>query len=142
MRCEEIMKRDVECLEPTEAVQEAARKMRDENVGFLPVCDNDKKIVGTLTDRDIAIRVVAENRPLSTAVREIMSREVVSCRASDDLHRAEQLMARHQKSRMLCVDDAGRIVGVISLSDIAKRADAGEAAQTMRQIAEREAHAS
>ncbi|HZA49460.1 MAG TPA: CBS domain-containing protein, partial [Myxococcaceae bacterium] len=62
MRCEEIMKKDVECVSPQDTVQAAAKRMRDENIGFLPVCDQSKKVQGTVTDRDLAIRVLADGR--------------------------------------------------------------------------------
>src|SRR5258706_9849461 len=139
MRCEEIRKRDVECVSPQDNVQTAARRMRDENVGFLPVCGDDKKVVGTVTDRDLAIRVVAENRvPLSTKVGDVLTREVIACRPADDVKKAQQLMAKHHKSRMIVIDDSDRVIGVISLSDIAQRfSDAGE---TLREVSERESH--
>jgi len=112
--------------------------MREENVGFLPVCDPSKRVVGTLTDRDIAIRLVAEALPPATAVNEIITREVVSCRPTDDVRKAEQIMSNGQKSRIVCTDDSGRLLGVISLSDIAQ-ADDRHAAHTLRAISEREA---
>ncbi len=139
MRCEEIMKGDVECVEPTDPVQAAARRMRDANVGFLPVCDSSRKVLGAITDRDIALRMVAEGRPPTTAVGEVMTREVVACRPGDDISRAEQLMGKHHKSRMICTDEEGRLVGVISLSDIAQVEEASRASQTMKQVSEREA---
>jgi CBS domain-containing protein len=139
MRCEEIMKRDVECVEPTEPVQAAARRMRDANVGFLPVCDSSRKVLGAITDRDIAIRIVAEGLPPTTAAADVMTQEVVACRPGDDVTRAEQLMGTHQKSRMICTDESGRLAGVISLSDIAQVEDASRASQTMKQVTEREA---
>ncbi|MCW8139938.1 MAG: CBS domain-containing protein, partial [Planctomycetota bacterium] len=64
MRCEELMKRDPECVRPQDSIHEAARLMRDRGIGFLPVCDEDRKVLGTVTDRDIVIRAVADNRPL------------------------------------------------------------------------------
>jgi CBS domain-containing protein len=137
MRCQELMKTDVECVSPQDTVQVAARKMRDHNVGFLPVCDQSKKVLGTITDRDIVIRVVAENRPASTPVSECMTREVVACRPEDDVRKAEQLMAQNHKSRIMVIDEAGRLVGVISLSDLAQH-DKGHAAQTMKEVSERE----
>src|SRR5438094_69530 len=120
MRCEEIMKSDVECVSAIDHVQAAARKMRDAGVGFLPVCDRDRKVLGTLTDRDIAIRLVAEDLAPDTAVQTIMTKEAVSCRPSDALEEATRLMREHHKSRILCCDDDGRLLGVISLSDIAQ----------------------
>ena len=139
MRCEDIMKRDVECIDPREPVQEAARRMRDANVGFLPVCDSSKKVLGALTDRDIAIRIVAEGRPPTTAAADVMTREVVACRPDADVRDAEQLMGTRQKSRMMVTDEDGCLCGVISLSDIAQVEEASRASQTMKQVTGREA---
>jgi CBS-domain-containing membrane protein len=140
MKCMDIMKKDLKCVPPLETVDVAARRMKDENIGFLPVCDQDMKIQGTLTDRDLAIRIIAEGRPSDSRVKDVMTREVVSCRPEDDLRRAEDLMARHHKSRMMCVDASGRLVGVISLSDIAQH-DSARIGDTLRQVTEREARA-
>ncbi len=74
MRCEEIMKRDVECIFPQDTVQAAARRMRDENLGFLPVCDRSKKVLGALTYRDLAIRVLSDGRSASTSVEDVRIR--------------------------------------------------------------------
>jgi CBS domain-containing protein len=139
MRCEDIMKRRIQCTFPTETVQLAAQRMRDENVGFLPVCDTDKRVIGTITDRDLAIRVLADGRAPTTRIHDILTPDVVSCRPEDGIEVAEQLMATHHKSRILCIDQAGQLAGVISLSDIAQQAPAGRASQTLRDISEREA---
>jgi CBS domain-containing protein len=138
MRCEEIMKKEVECLSPKNTIEEAAVRMRDKNVGFLPVCDPSKKVLGTLTDRDIVIRCIATKKPTNTPVEAVMTREVIACRPQDDIQRAEQLMAQHAKSRIMCLDDTGKLVGVISLSDIAQFEDAARAVETLRQVSERE----
>ena len=138
MLCEEIMKRDIECLSAEDTAQTAARKMREANVGFLPICDKANKVLGTLTDRDIAIRMVADAKPATTVVSDLMTRDIVSCRPKDDIRKAEQLMGNKQKSRILCTDESGKLVGIISLSDIAQR-DTGGVAQTMRAVTEREA---
>ncbi len=140
MRSQEIMKKDVECVSPRDTVQAAAKRMRDQNVGFLPVCDQSKKVLGTITDRDLAIRVLASGSPANTAVEEVMTREVVSCRPDEDLRQVEELMAKNHKSRIMCLDNNGRLAGVISLSDIAQK-DAGGASQTLRQVSDREARA-
>lgn len=138
MRCEEIMKRDVECMSPRDTVEDAAMRMRDQNVGFLPICDANKKVLGTLTDRDLVLRVIAGKKPMNTPLEQIMTREVVSCRPSDDIQKAEQLMAQKAKSRIMCIDDGGRLVGVISLSDIAQVEDAPRFLETLKQVSERE----
>src|SRR5690606_25743783 len=91
-QCQEIMKRDIECLTSADAAHHAASRMRDQNIGFLPVCDDEMKVLGTVTDRDIAIRLVAEQRPLDTTVDQIMTREIVACRPDDDISDAQELM--------------------------------------------------
>jgi CBS domain-containing protein len=120
MRCEEVMTRKVECLKSTDTVAEAARRMSELDVGFLPVCRSDGAPVGTLTDRDMVLRVVAQHRAYTTQVDEIMTPDVIACRPDDDVTRAEQLMRLNQVSRVLCMDDDGQIAGVISLADISQ----------------------
>jgi len=138
MKCDEVMKRNVRSIRETDTVQAAASTMADENIGFLPVCDEKGRPIGTLTDRDIAVRVAAEDRLASgTPVKQVLTREVVACSPEDDLSKAESLMAKNHKSRILCVDDDGKLVGVISLSDL-PRAGTQEAYDTMRRIVERE----
>jgi CBS-domain-containing membrane protein len=141
MRCEDIMKRPGECVTTKDTVQTAAQKMRDGNIGFLPVCDDNQKVIGTVTDRDITIRASAENRSASgTKISDVMSREVFACRPSDDISNAQELMSKHHKSRILCTDESGKLAGVISLSDIAQyQPDAG--AQTLKDVTSRESHA-
>jgi CBS domain-containing protein len=140
MRCEEIMKRDVKTLSPGDTVQRAAVLMRESNTGFLPVCDQDKKVIGTLTDRDIAIRIVAENLPISSSITTAMTHDIISCRPEDDLHEAERLMVENRKSRLILVDEADKLAGVISLSDIVQLEEEGDrATDTLRGVSSREA---
>ena len=138
MRCENVMKRTVECVSTHDTVQVAANIMREKQIGFLPVCDASRKVVGTLTDRDITTRLVAQNQPGSAHVESIMTHDVVSCSPSEDVRTAEELMARNHKSRIMCLDIEGKPVGVISLSDIAQFESDKRAARTMREIATRE----
>jgi CBS domain-containing protein len=140
MQCAEVMKTDVVTVSPGDTAQVAARRMRDADVGFLPVCDAEGKVLGTLTDRDIAIRLVAEDLPGGTsAVDDIMSREVIACRPADEIAHVEQLMAEYRKSRILVTDEAGRLFGVISLSDVARLEEGPRrTATTMRRVASRE----
>ena len=139
MRCEHIMKRNLEWVSPQDTVQTAATRMRDQNVGFLPVCEVERRVLGTVTDRDLAVRVLAEGLPASCLVQDVMTPEVVACRPEDDLRRAEELMILNRVSRMMCVEENGILAGVISLSDIARQDKSSRAAQTMRGISEREA---
>jgi CBS domain-containing protein len=135
------MKKDVQCTSPQETARSAAEQMRKSNVGFLPVCDEARRVIGTLTDRDLAVRVLAEGLGASTPIQNIYSREVVACRPENDLQKAEALMAQHQKSRICCVDVEGRLVGVISLTDLVRSESASRAAQMLQQISHREARA-
>jgi len=139
-QCHEIMKSEIECLSSSDSSEVAASRMRDLNIGFLPICDDEMRVLGTVTDRDIAIRLVAEKRPTSTTVDQIMTREVVACHPEDDIADAQELMGEHHKSRIMCVDDDGMLVGVISLSDLACL-DGGSAALTLNEVSRREARA-
>ena len=139
MRCEEVMKRDVQCTTLQDSVQLAAQRMASENVGFLPVCDEWGTVLGTVTDRDLTLRVLAHGRPADTLIADVFTHEVVACRPDDDLYDAQAMMARRHKSRIMCVDECNRLVGVISLSDVAQQSSEARAARTLRQISQREA---
>ena len=139
MLCEQVMRRYPKFLAENDTVQAAAKLMRDENIGFVPVCGTDGKVVGIVTDRDIVVKIASDGGLLGKPLTTLMSREVVSCKAKDDLTRAEQLMEQNQKSRIVCVDDQGKAIGVISLSDIAQHEDGDRASQLLRIITQREA---
>jgi CBS domain-containing protein len=139
MQVEEIMKREVSCCSGGETVQVAARKMRDEEVGFIPICDDQGVPVGTLTDRDIVIRACAEALSVETALcADVMTPEVVACRPEDDLSRVEELMSENQVSRVMVCDEDKKLVGVVSLSDIAQLDEGGRASDVLRDVADRE----
>lgn len=137
MQCNAIMKTDIECALPEMTIQQAASRMRDHNIGFLPVCSEDFRVLGAITDRDIAIRGVAGNLSTATTVAELMSREVICCHSDDDLELARELMAQHQKSRIMCLDMHGRLEGIISLSDLAQ-VDEYTGLETLRHVSSRE----
>jgi len=140
MKCSELMKKDVECCEADDGVEEIAERMRSRNIGFLPVCDSSGKVIGTLTDRDLVLRVMAEHRDAgATSVSDVMTTEVVACKPADDLSVAEGLMSKHKKSRIMCLDERGRPAGVISLSDVARTETGGKASAILRSVAQREA---
>jgi CBS domain-containing protein len=139
MRCEELMTVEVEVLQAGATVREAARKMRDLNIGFLPIVDDAQQLVGVLTDRDITVRVVADDRGPTTVVDDVMSEDVITCDPDDDVARAEDLMRVNQKARLVCVDETGRVAGVISLADIAQYEDERRAGELVADVTEREA---
>lgn len=142
MQVHEIMTAEAVCFREGDPVMEIARRMREQNVGFVPICDDRGRPVGTVTDRDIAIRVAAEDKKASrTHAREIMSHEAVSCRASDEVSLAELIMAEHHKSRLMVVDEEDRLVGILSQADLVTVAADMRALRTLQRIAEREARA-
>jgi len=118
----DLMTESPRSLENGSTVMEAARLMRDEDAGLIPVVEG-KKLVGTVTDRDIAIRVVAEGKsPESMTVGEIASRELVTIDPQQELNEALRLMARHQIRRLPVVEEDGRLVGIVAQADIARNA--------------------
>ncbi len=138
MQVDEIMKSPQTC-RTGGSVRDCAKLMQRENVGFVPICNEDGEPVGTITDRDIALRVVAEGKSPDTLVDGVMTREVVACNVGDELEDAERLMREHRKSRVMVLD-GGRLVGVISLSDVVEAEEEGAAADTVRAVASRETH--
>jgi CBS domain-containing protein len=134
------MKRQIERLSPKDSVLSASRRMRQTNVGFLPVCDEDGKVLGTLTDRDLVLRILAEDRTSATPVSDVMTRQIVSCTPGEDVYTAGMRMGAEKKSRILVVDEKERLVGVISLSDLAQAEDDAAVGRTMRDVTTREAH--
>lgn len=139
MLCQDVMKTDLECVSPQTSIEDAAVRMRDADVGFLPVCDQQRKVLGTITDRDIVVRSVAAHESPSQAVESFMTPRVVACRPTDDLGYAEELMSQEQVSRILCIDERGMLQGVISLSDIAQVEEGARASDTLRNVSDREA---
>ena len=120
-------------IDPSTPIQEAARYMRDENVGSLPVLE-DGKLIGILTDRDIAIRAIAEGRDGSATAGEIASTDLVTVDPQQGLDEAIRLMAKHQVRRLPVVEEDGKLVGIIAQADIAL--DGGEEAQTGQLVEE------
>lgn len=121
MQCREVMSRVPVFLRTEQNIAEVAEVMRAENLGFLPVCDQDGKILGAVTDRDLVTRVVASRRSFDTPVRDIMTADVVSCSQDDELQRAEELMEKHQLARMMCTDAKGVLVGIVGVADLVRR---------------------
>jgi CBS domain-containing protein len=126
------------CCRPDDTARDCARLMKEENIGFVPICNESDEPVGTITDRDLALRILADGRPSDAKVDSVMTREVVSCRLGDDLRDAERLMREHRKSRIMVCDTEGKLQGVISLSDVADEEDEEIAGRTLRDVAARE----
>lgn len=137
MKISEIMTGNVECIAPSLPIAKAAEKMRDRDIGFLPVCENDK-IVGTVTDRDITIRSVAQGRdPRLAPVSEVMTQTVFHCYDDEDIESVAQSMKDSEVRRMVILDRNENLVGVVSLGDIAKASgEQNIAGETLGQIAD------
>ena len=115
----EVMTPAPETIQADGTAAEAAKKMKEADAGMIPVME-DGNLLGTVTDRDIALRVVAEGRdPQSTTVGEIASRDIVTVQPDEDLNDALQKMAKHQVRRLPVVED-GRLIGVVAQADVAR----------------------
>jgi CBS-domain-containing membrane protein len=115
--CAEILNPTVERLAIDDTARVAARKLWEARAAALPVCDWLGRVLGTVSEHALSQKSVHQ----LTLVFDLMEREVHSCRPNDDVHRAEQLMRERGKSRILCVDDTGRLLGIIQLADIPRR---------------------
>ena len=140
MKCQEVMTTNPACCTPGDNVARIATLMKDEDVGSIPVCEDSrsKKLVGIVTDRDLALKVVAEGRPAEgTRAEQVMTRRPVTCATNDDLDEAIQAMEQHQIRRILVVDNEGRLKGIIAQADIAMRNDdPRQTADAVRHISE------
>jgi CBS domain-containing protein len=137
MQLRDIMSADVEVIAPEASIREAAEKMKDLDVGPLPVCNGDK-LIGMLTDRDIVVRAVALGKdPGTTSVEDAMSPKVVYCFDDDDSTDAAQLMQKHQIRRLPIVNRERKLVGIVSLGDIACQThDEQLSGETIREVSE------
>jgi CBS domain-containing protein len=132
----EAMTTQPKSVESSTSAVDAARLMDAENVGSVPVVE-DGRLVGMITDRDIAIRVVGGGKdPQSTTVGEIASRELVTVDPQQDLDEALRLMAQHQVRRLPVVEEDGRLVGIVAQADVAREGDDRATGQMVQQISE------
>ncbi len=114
----DCMTKDVELAHPDMSIRVAAQKMRDGDFGLVPIGENDR-LVGTITDRDIAIRAVAEGLPAETKIREVMSEGILYCYEDQSLEEIAGKMGEHRVRRMPVLNRQKRMVGIVSLGDIA-----------------------
>jgi CBS domain-containing protein len=134
MQLRNIMTEHVEVIPPDATIGDAAKKMRDLDVGALPVCDG-KRLCGIITDRDIAIRAVADGLDSHSPVRDSMTDEVVYCFDDQNDEDAAALMREHQFRRLPVVDREKCLVGVVSLADVSlKGDDVGVTTRTLRDV--------
>ena len=139
MKIQDIMTANPECCTHDDSLTEAAAIMARRDVGFVPVVESrdTRKLVGCVTDRDIAVRGVAEGKdPDGTFVREIMTEDAVCCDPDDDLQRAKELMEEFQLHRVLVCDEQGSVIGVVSTADIARALDEAAVGETTKSISQ------
>ena len=124
--CRDVMTADPVCVLPGDSVDKAAQIMKNEDVGSVPVVDNhqSRKLMGIVTDRDLALKVVAEGRDnRTTRIQDVMTWNVTTCRVDDDVQKAMTAMAEYQVRRIPVVDKNNMIVGIISQADVATRTE-------------------
>jgi CBS domain-containing protein len=134
MLCSEVMNRDVKVIAENEPTALAAEMMRKYDIGFIPVCDSDrKKLVGTITDRDIVLRLVCECKQPDIPVREVMTKQLIFCHSDEDVTEARELMEGNQVSRMIVLDSNEHIAGIISLADLSADDETRETLEAIKQ---------
>jgi CBS domain-containing protein len=135
MPIRDLMTKPVKVVRPDETIRNAARKMGDAGIGFIPVCSGDR-LVGVITDRDLAVRAVAEALDANqTRVEELMTDEIVYCFDDDDVATTAAMMKQKKIRRILIVDRQKRLVGVVSIGDLAREARE-ESTEVLEEISE------
>ena len=137
MKLKDIMTPNPRCVSPDDSLQEAARTMRDLDVGPVPVCDHDR-LAGMITDRDITVRAVAEGKdPRTTKVREVMTGEIIYAFEDQDVQEAARTMQERQVRRLVVLNRDKRLLGIVSLGDLAVKAgDERLSGEALEQVSE------
>jgi CBS domain-containing protein len=133
MQVREAMTRDVQIASPSQSIQQVARLMFDLDAGFLPVGENDR-LIGAITDRDIAVRGIAKGKGPKTAVRDVMTNDVQYCFDDEDIEHVARNMGEQQIRRLPVVDREKRLVGILALADIAAAQGGGPASDALEGI--------
>ncbi|RYF09706.1 MAG: CBS domain-containing protein [Deltaproteobacteria bacterium] len=134
--CENIMKPKGTIIGAEQTVLDAAKAMRQDDVGFLPVCDSSGKVIGAVTDRDIVTRVVAQEGNLHGKVGEVASSGLLMCDVGEPASKALELMERHQVQRVICTDQEGKFAGIIGLATVSGALGAHQLGETTAAIKE------
>jgi CBS domain-containing protein len=137
MRVKDVMTAGVECARPNDTIARTAERMRDLNVGSLPVCGDKDKLVGIITDRDITVRATAGHcTPDDTAVRDCMTPDIICCFEDQDVSEAANLMEEKQVRRVADLNQNKRLVGIVSLGDLAVKANGGLSGEALERVSE------
>ena len=135
MKVSEVMTRDVQTIRPDQRVQEAASFMLSADAGSIPVTDGDR-LIGMITDRDIAVRGVAKGYGPDTPVRELMSDDIICARTDDDVEDVASRMSEAQVRRLPVIDENERLCGIVSLGDLSREADEDAANEALEGVSE------
>jgi CBS domain-containing protein len=135
MKISEVMTKDVRTVSPDQTAREAASFMLSADAGAIPVTDGDR-LIGMITDRDIAVRGVAEGHGPETPVRELMSDDIIAARLDDDTDDVAARMSEAQVRRLPVIDDQQKLCGIVSLGDLTQQGDDDEAEQALEGVSE------
>jgi CBS domain-containing protein len=137
MKLAAIMTGGIETIAPQASLAEAAKKMASQDIGSLPVCTAERRVVGIITDRDITVRAVARGMdPNSTRVEEVMTRDVLSCSSDADVEQACELMEKRQVRRLLVTGEDDTPVGIVSLGDIALCLRESQSGEVLKKVSQ------
>lgn len=139
MRVKDLMTKNPACATPDMPLSKVAKMMVDENVGAIPVVENkdSNKVIGVVTDRDITIRAVAEEKnPLMMKAVDVMSKDVITVKVDDDVEDVARLMEKNQVRRVPVVDERGGVVGIVAQADIALKASEETTANVVQSVSE------
>jgi CBS domain-containing protein len=136
MQAKDLMTPDVECVSPDTKIPKVARIMKLMDIGFVPVCDNDR-LIGVVTDRDIVLRAVAEDMNIKDSLaRDVMTEDLCWCYDDQTADEIAEYMSSHEVRRVVILDRKKRLAGVISIGDLAKRGEQAKAGEAIGDIAE------
>jgi CBS domain-containing protein len=137
MKLAAIMTGGIETIAPQASLAEAAKKMASQDIGSLPVCSAERRVIGIITDRDITVRAVARGMdPNRTRVEEVMTRDVLSCSSDADVAHACELMEQRQVRRLLVTAEDDRPVGIVSLGDIALCLRESQSGEVLKKVSQ------
>ena len=139
MRIRHVMTKDPSCCVPSDSAVRAAKIMRDERAGIVPIIENEQsqRIIGVVTDRDLCMNVVAEGRdPATVTVQECMTTKVVTCSPDDSIEKVTELMRENQIRRVPVVNDRGELQGIVALADVVERGNVKttQTHETLKQV--------
>lgn len=135
MKISEVMTRDVQTIRPDQSAQDAARFMLNSDAGSIPVTEGDR-LIGMITDRDIAVRGVAKGFGPDTPVRELMTGDIICARSEDSIEDVASKMSEAQVRRLPVIDEQERLCGIVSLGDLSREADSDCASEALEGVSQ------